>query len=419
MKKSTLFATIALFVGMLSVSAAELAKGTINKAIPEGWEYITNDEKYPNPSFYGDGGLKMNYEGQGILSPTFAAEGNVDVTITINALNQNEKTATSEDVFTFTALNAEGAEVGTATLKAVTVGDNTVTVEGTGIAQIKVIMTGYPHNGTKYCNVNLGAVTVNGEGEGAVTPDPEPTDAIFSETFATGQGDFTIYDVKNTKPEGETHSVWYYNSDYKQMAAGAFVSGANYETESWLISPAIDLSNVTKAVFSFDHAGKQFGAPVTNLTVQISSNYTEGDVTAATWTELAIPNHLEGETNDFKSAGDMDITAFCGQSAVRIAFKYTSTTSGAGNWYVKNVTVKNSEPGTGVANVSGNEASFFVSGGELIVNNVAEGTMVEIYNALGAKVQATVFDGSAINVSNLTNGVYVVRAGNNVQKMMF
>jgi hypothetical protein len=162
-------------------------------------------------------------------------------------------------------------------------------------------------------------------------------DAIFSETFATGQGNFTIENV--LKPE-VLASIWYHNTQYSQMAAGAYKDGTNHASEAWLISPAIDLSSVSAATFTFEHAGKQFGAPVTNLTIRVSTVYTGGEIKAEDWTEIAIPNHLSGETNTFKSAGDMDLTQYCGNSNVRIAFRYTSTSTGAGNWYVKNVVVK-------------------------------------------------------------------------------
>ena len=257
-------------------------------------------------------------------------------------------------------------------------------------------------------------VTTDFELEGYEAPN-----YIFRETFADGQGDFTTYEVKNTKPEGDTHSVWYYNSKRKQMVAGAYVDDTNYETEAWLISPAIDLSNVSTATFTFDHAGKQFGAPTTNLTVQASSNYTEGDVTAATWTELPIPNHLSGETNTFKSAGDMDLAAFCGQANVRIAFKYTSTTTGAGNWYIQNVKVTGETTGSGIAGVAADETAFYVLDGVLMLGGVAEGTQVEIYNALGARMMTTVFDGTGIAVNDLNPGMYIVRAGKNAKKVMF
>ena len=176
--------------------------------------------------------------------------------------------------------------------------------------------------------------------EGGTAGGSKPSDtggAILNETFATNQGNFTIVNV--TMPSALTY-VWFHNAEYKQMAAGAYKDNTNHATEAWLISPAIDLSKHTKATFTFEHAGKQFDAPVSNLTIQVSSNYTGGDIDASNWTALNIPEHLAGETNTFKSAGDIDLTSYCGQSNVHIAFKYTSTTSGAGNWYVRNVVVK-------------------------------------------------------------------------------
>lgn len=172
MKKITsLFA--ALFCVAMFVNADII--GTINNAIPEGWSYITNNEQYPQPSYYKDGGLKMNFENMGIASPVFTATASVEVVLTINALNQNTKTPASEDVFTITGLNASGSTVATATLKSVTKGDNSATLSGEGITQVKVIMTGYPSDGTKYCNVSLGGVKLIGVSAGEGGNDGETT----------------------------------------------------------------------------------------------------------------------------------------------------------------------------------------------------------------------------------------------------
>lgn len=59
---------------------------------------------------------------------------------------------------------------------------------------------------------------------------------IFSETFATGQGSFTIQDVVLN---GLTY-VWEHTPNYSCMKATAYV-GQAYATESWLVSPSISL----------------------------------------------------------------------------------------------------------------------------------------------------------------------------------
>lgn len=240
-------------------------------------------------------------------------------------------------------------------------------------------------------------------------PQPGP-DYIFSEPFTAGQGDFIIQDV--VLPEELTY-VWTFDSQHG-MKASAYKNKA-FASESWLVSPAIDLTGKSNVILSFDHT--VYDTQNTNaLTLLFSTNYAD-DVTTATWETVTIPTWTEKRW-DFVTATVNVPADMQGQTNVRFAFKYTSTADNSNTWEIKNVIV-DGEKSSGIGSLNASEASFFVSGGELIVNNVAEGTMVEIYNALGAKVQATVFDGSAINVSNLTNGVYVVRAGNNVQKMMF
>ena len=88
------------------VDAETIVGNITNKTLPDGWVYITNNDKYPDPDWYKDGGLKLNFEGQGVLSPTFSQSATVEVKLTINALNPNKKTAAaSEDVLTVTGLD--------------------------------------------------------------------------------------------------------------------------------------------------------------------------------------------------------------------------------------------------------------------------------------------------------------------------
>ncbi|MBQ9731030.1 MAG: hypothetical protein IJV94_02730 [Bacilli bacterium] len=143
--------------------AEVLFEGTIaNKVISEGLTYITNNESYPDPAFYSNGGLKMTYINQGVSTSTFAAKDSVTVTINVLALNAKNVTDVTTDAFTVSGLNAAGEVVATATLDTLVVGDNTVSLEGTAIVSVKVIMTAYPHNGTAQCNVSLGGVKVEG-----------------------------------------------------------------------------------------------------------------------------------------------------------------------------------------------------------------------------------------------------------------
>lgn len=157
-------------------------------------------------------------------------------------------------------------------------------------------------------------------------------DAIFSETFANGQGNFVIQNVE--MPSALTY-VWSHAANYSCMKASAFVNSHNYASESWLVSPSISLSGVSSAMLSFEQA-VNYAAP-TGLSVMVSTNYS-GDVTAATWTTLNLSAWPEGNNWTFITSTS-DMSNYVGQT-VNIAFKYTSTANACPTWEVKNVMVK-------------------------------------------------------------------------------
>ena len=168
--------------------------------------------------------------------------------------------------------------------------------------------------------------------EGGVTPPPTPGTTIFSETFANGQGQFTIQDV--FMPQ-ELSYVWKHDSQYSCMKASAYVSGQNYATESWLVSPTIDLSNVSAATLKFDHA-VNYASP-DGLSVMVSTDYA-GEVLQCTWTELNISQWPAGNNGTFINS-TADLSQFAGQR-VTIGFKYTSNSNASATWEVKSFVVE-------------------------------------------------------------------------------
>lgn len=135
----------------------------VNKAMAAGLTYISNDPvEHPNPGFYADGGLKMNFVNMGVQTSTFEAQSNVVVTLVVNALNNNTKAASDKDSFTIYGLDANGNVVATAGIANVVKGENTITLTGEGIVAVKVVMTDYPVvSGTTCANVSLGGVKVS------------------------------------------------------------------------------------------------------------------------------------------------------------------------------------------------------------------------------------------------------------------
>lgn len=79
--------------------------------------------------------------------------------------------------------------------------------------------------------------------------------------------------------------------------AAAFVSGANHAAESWLISPAIDLSKATKAKLFITQAANFLGSAFgDNCKILVSTDYSSGAPSTAKWTELTLDNVPTADT---------------------------------------------------------------------------------------------------------------------------
>lgn len=170
-----------------------------------------------------------------------------------------------------------------------------------------------------------------GEEEGGEGETPEGN-LIFEEKFTANEGDFTIKNV--TLPEGSSY-VWkweQYQTNPPYMKASAYVGGSNKASESWLISPAINLSDATKATLVFKHAHK-FGV---DKTKELTLWATEAGKEA--WEQLTIPNYASGESWTMVSSGNIDLSKYAGKE-VQVGFKYVSTTEGAPTWEVNDVQV--------------------------------------------------------------------------------
>ena len=149
----------------------------------------------------------------------------------------------------------------------------------------------------------------------------------YEESFESGIGNFTINDV--LLGSGLSH-VWKHDSSYKYMKASAYAGSAK-ESESWLVSPKIDLSAATMPGLQFSHTHKFAGDATKELTLWVK------EYGAAEWTQVTIPTYGTNTNWTFVTAA-VDLSAWAGKK-VQIGFKYTSSTSAAATWEVKNVVV--------------------------------------------------------------------------------
>ncbi len=153
--------------------------------------------------------------------------------------------------------------------------------------------------------------------------------AAFEGLFDS-QGDFVIEDKQ--LPDELTY-IWTWSGSYG-MKASAFLNNTKLPSESWLISPAIDLSQLTSATLTFEQAGNKFFS-------EKCENYCSVMVSTdrENWTPLELNVWPEGNSWDFVTS-KANLSTYAGQSTVYIAFQYTSDSSTAGTWEVRNVVVE-------------------------------------------------------------------------------
>lgn len=176
---------------------------------------------------------------------------------------------------------------------------------------------------------------------GTVTPSPEPNPdpqpqpnekaTIFTELFNVGQGDFTIDNKVMNDP---LTFVWKADEKYGCMKASAFANKVAYASESWLVSPVIDLTQAKETELSFDEAANFF-TTVENFKAACSLKVKEE---GGEWTNVAYNVTVEGNSWTFGTA-TADLAAYDGKK-IQLAFAYTSTAELAGTWEVKNLYVK-------------------------------------------------------------------------------
>ncbi len=203
----------------------------------------------------------------------------------------------------------------------------------------------------------------------------------LDEPFDDGQGDFIIDNV--TLPSALSY-VWTHDSSYGYMKASAYVSYTNYAAESWLISPEIDLSAATTATLTFTHIINYASDMQNEQTLWVAdASVTSGS--SSGWEQVTIPNYPSGSSWTAASSGDIDLSAYAGKS-IRIAFKYTSTESGAATWEVYDVKVVGNPDGTSSGGEDPDEGDdpTVTEGTELYISEYVEGSSynkyIEIYN---------------------------------------
>lgn len=299
---------------------------------------ITKDETISSLS-----GLGISVSGMNTQADFSLADGSLTAKDSKTDFGMNVKvngeTATAEAIVIPTA-DLTGAKL-TFTLDGKTFGWDITVTGGGGFAE----GTKYTYNATLSTTngqpeVNFGNSTIEdwtNQAGGDINVDFDENGqtggetVVLDESFATGEGSFTITDQNLPS---ELSYVWQNDANYSCMKASAFLNNTNYAAESWLVSPEIDLTSATTATLTFEHAinFNKEGNISDNHIVAVSTN------NGNNWTPLSGVSYPESNSWSFVPSGNVDLSTYAGQK-IKIAFQYKSTSSSAATWEVKNVKV--------------------------------------------------------------------------------
>ena len=184
------------------------------------------------------------------------------------------------------------------------------------------------------------------DGQGGDTT--QPANHLNEEPFNTSQADFTIHNVSLSP---SLTYVWTHDSSYGYMKASAF-SGQSYASDSWLMSPVLDLSAAQNPVLKFDHVTNKFPSlDVAKQQVSLAVSVDGGD-----WQTVAIPNWSTNSDWTFVNSGDISLAAYAGKK-IKLGFHYTSTDGASGSWEIKNLSI------TGSGSITATPDTSFPGGG--------------------------------------------------------
>jgi hypothetical protein len=161
---------------------------------------------------------------------------------------------------------------------------------------------------------------------------------VLNETLGT-QASFDKFTAVSVSGE----QVWSYDASYKCAKMSGYANDATVPNEDWFVSPAMNLSGKSSATLTFNHAfGPAYAMPDTDAkkaqyTIWVSNDF-NGDVKAATWTELkGMVYGTDGW--GWVSSGDIEIPSANLKANCCVAWKYVCEDVSA-TWEIKEIIVK-------------------------------------------------------------------------------
>lgn len=137
---------------------------------------------------------------------------------------------------------------------------------------------------------------------------------------------------------GPSNCDWgIYEGSNSAAKASNYLDGINSACESWLISPAVDLTGTAPSL-SFRNTYNFSGDP---LMLMVSNDYSgTGDPNSANWTDITSQVVWSGGGFEWISSGDIDLSNYT-QANVYIAYKYIGSNSDGSTWEIDDVQIIN------------------------------------------------------------------------------
>ena len=261
-------------------------------------------------------------------------------------------------------------------------------------------------------------LTISGGGVSDVTVNITATaancvDFNFSAPFTSDMTPFSQYNISGDQ-------VWTWKSAAYGVAMSGYAFSANHVNEDWLITNEMDLSDFENLQLTFSHAiNKGDVSKMKNEnTVWISNDFHYGNPTSATWTQLTIPIYPTGSDWTFVNSGNITIPADKCQSNSFIGFKYISTLSASSTWEIKNLNLIGNCTSTSVPSIrKKNIHKIYSENRDIIISNLDNEDVI-VFDIYGKKVFAQKNTNGEIKVDSCNSGVFIVKAGDEVQKII-
>ena len=297
---------------------------SITPTTEESQGVSVQDETFTN------NGVSISFEGTGNATLVFTGAASTDYAKELRFYKNNTMTISAPEGKVITAIRVAGSNLTTTYLS--TADRTWTTGEWTGSAQSVALSCIKSTVKISTITVTFGEAGSSEPGGGDTPEGPvEERTTIYSATLLGSQADFTI--ENKTLPEGVT-AVWSNDANYG-MKASAYINNTKHATESWLLSPEIDLTGATEGQLTFEEAANHFSSTENFLAACAVKVKETG---AADWSDLTLgETRATGTSFTYKQA-TADLSAYSDKK-IQFAFVYTSTADVAGTWEIKNFEV--------------------------------------------------------------------------------